>query len=348
MPLEQTDASRLELILDSITEGWWEWDVVTNKTFHSPGWYRMLGVTAPDSPAYQSWVDLMHPDDREEVQRKQLELMKSEAPWKIEFRMKTTTGAYRWIQSRGKVMARYLTGVATKVAGVHLDIEDSKQLEIAERDRANQQELLDGIIRVTQSSLNIYDFLGKRLIFSTGQILEKMGYAPEEFYKLSENYFDELIHPEDRINISNHVKKIIYARPGEIFSSIFRIIDKTGMYHSILLKDSVFRSTEDGHPVRIVGSAVDITAFQELKKKMEDSIKFLETLSLKNSHQLRAPVATVLGLIHVIKDQISSKEDTQEVLMLLERTVLKMDEVIHDFNNDIENTKLCSIDKCNF
>jgi PAS domain S-box-containing protein len=337
MPLDQTDANRLELILESMVEGWWEWDVNTNKSYHSPGWYKMLGIQPSDAPTYESWVDLMHPDDREAVQAKQKYFLENRTSWEIEFRMKTIDGSYKWIQSRGRVIERDQQGQVVKVVGVHVDIEDRKQLEMAEREKEIQQELLDGIIRVTQSSLNIYDFLGKRLVFSTGHILEKMDYSRDEFYKLSENYFSELIHPDDRQNISEHVRKIIYAKPGQTHSTIFRLADKKGNYHTILLKDSVFRTTEDGFPLRIVGSAVDITQYQELKKKMEESIQFLESLSYKNSHALRGPVASVLGLVHIIKDQINSKEDLQEVLVLLERTVLKMDDVIRNFDSEIKN-----------
>ena len=55
--------------------------------------------------------------------------------------------------------------------------------------------------------MNIYDFIRKRLVFSTGHILEKMNYDREEFFKHSENYFSDLIHPVDRFAISEHVKK---------------------------------------------------------------------------------------------------------------------------------------------
>ncbi len=50
---------------------------------------------------------------------------------------------------------------------------------------------------------------------------------------------------------------------------------------------------------------------------------------------LRSPVATVLGLLQVIKEQINSKEDILEVIILLERTVTKMDAVIRDISLDI-------------
>ena len=334
MPLGPTQ-ERLQLILDTIVEGWWEWDLITNKTHHSPGWYKMLGIEEQDSPTYDEWVNLMHPEDRDKANDQRTKLILDQGHWEIEFRMRMANGEYHWIQARGRVVARNAEGNPTKIAGVHLDIEDKKQLEIAQREREIQQELLDGIIRVTQSSLNIYDFLGKRLVFSTGHILQKMGYSKKDFYKLSENYFSDLILAEDRPRISEHIKKLLYARAGETLSTLFRIVDREGGYHSILLKDSVFRTTDDGFPSHVVGSAVDVTQYIDLKKKMEDSIHFLETLSYKNSHDLRSPVATVLGLLQVIKEQINSKEDILEIIILLERTVAKMDAVIHDFSGGI-------------
>ncbi|MBY0436199.1 MAG: hypothetical protein K2U26_19060 [Cyclobacteriaceae bacterium] len=129
----------------------------------------------------------------------------------------------------------------------------------------------------------------------------------------------------------------MYAKPGDALSVIFRMRGKDEKYRSILLKDSVFRAAEDGFPTHIVGSAMDVTHYQELKANLEKSVKFLEALSFKNSHELRAPVATVLGLLEIIKLEINTKEETQEILGLLERSIQKMDLVIRDFNNQIES-----------
>lgn len=328
---------RLQLVLDSTTEGWWEWDVATNQTYHSPGWYKMLGLQPNADHAYETWIERMHPEDRANTEKKQREYMQRQNTWEIEFRMKMGDGNYRWIESRGRVISRDSEGLASKVVGVHIDIDDRKQLEITRREKEIQQELLEGVIRVSQASLNIYDFIRKRLVFSTGHILEKMNYDREEFFKHSENYFSDLIHQDDRFAISEHIKKILYAKPGDTLSVIFRMRGKDEKYRSILLKDSVFRTAADGFPTHIVGSAIDVTHYQELKANLEKSVKFLEALSFKNSHELRAPVATVLGLLEIIKLEINTKEETQEILGLLERSIYKMDLVIRDFNNQIES-----------
>jgi PAS domain-containing protein len=39
---------RLERILDATTEGFWEWNIETSRTYYSPAWHKMLGLAQDD------------------------------------------------------------------------------------------------------------------------------------------------------------------------------------------------------------------------------------------------------------------------------------------------------------
>ena len=75
---------------------------------------------------------------------------------------------------------------------------------------------------------------------------------------------------------------------------------------------------------------------------MEHNIKFIKELSFRNSHEVRAPVATILGLVQLMKHELHSPGSVLELIKYMEQTVIKMDEVIRDLT-DILNEKLRKI-----
>jgi signal transduction histidine kinase len=62
----------------------------------------------------------------------------------------------------------------------------------------------------------------------------------------------------------------------------------------------------------------------------------LEQYTFIVSHNLRAPVATILGLSELMNDEGMSPEDVKEMLGGLRQSAKKLDEVIHDLNLILE------------
>ena len=60
----------LNNILDIISDGVWDWNVVTGKVIRSPGWYRMLGFSIDcfGEDVY-TWENIIHPDDYDGVMK---------------------------------------------------------------------------------------------------------------------------------------------------------------------------------------------------------------------------------------------------------------------------------------
>ena len=72
----------------------------------------------------------MHPDDLPETEgRFQAFLAGAEGCFRGEFRMRAKGGEWRWILSRGAVVAREADGQALRVAGSHTDITEAKAAE---------------------------------------------------------------------------------------------------------------------------------------------------------------------------------------------------------------------------
>jgi signal transduction histidine kinase len=127
--------ARLHLALDAARLGDWELDL---RTGHSPRRSlrhdRIFGYPggAPDW-SYDRFLGHVHPDDREEVDRRYRMALEQGEPWDFECRIRRVDGELRWIWARGGVH-RNARGVPVRAIGLILDATDRKEAE-AERER---------------------------------------------------------------------------------------------------------------------------------------------------------------------------------------------------------------------
>lgn len=127
---------KLTMILKGARLGTWEFDVPSGKTKYDRRWAEMLGYSPDDiAPHLDTWRNLLHPEDAPYVFTTLDSYFKGEIPeYRIEHRMKTKTGGWRWIFSTGSVIERDEEGNPLTMTGIHLDIHKEKQasMELAE------------------------------------------------------------------------------------------------------------------------------------------------------------------------------------------------------------------------
>ena len=123
---------QLALALEVADLGMWDWrpqhgDVVyTNDIF-----FTMLGYLRENLPfKMERWVELIHPDDLEEVGTvRQLFLDSDNSCYCTEYRVRTVDGQWKWIRDVGRVVSRDRLGRAERFMGVHIDITQRKEAE---------------------------------------------------------------------------------------------------------------------------------------------------------------------------------------------------------------------------
>lgn len=329
----QNKLLRLERIFDATTEGWWEWNIETDDAYYSHAWYNLLGIEKEanrETSKKLLWESLIHPEDRARVVKNHQIFIQTDEPWHQEFRMLHSDGEYIWILSRGKVMHRSPDGRALLAGGLHINISVEKELQRVSEDLKNQEALIHGILKVSLSSITMIDFIAKRMSFTSGKIMQKLGYLMDEFSELSNNFFSEIIHPDDKPKLQAHVEKLAQSNVGEVLECQVRMQAKTGSFCTILFRDSVFARNGDGEPQEVICSAIDMTHYLYLKSKVQENVRFLEEMSFMSSHDIRGPVATILGLTHLIKKELNTPDSVTEMIGYLEQTVRKMDAVIGD------------------
>lgn len=121
---------RLQLVLRGSNDGCWDWDLAAHRMYYSPRWWAMLGYS-PEALASvpELWAQLVHPDDRERVQRLlESVLAGAQDSYAVEFSLLHRDGYYVPVQSRGFIQ-RAPGGKAVRVAGTNTDITERKHFE---------------------------------------------------------------------------------------------------------------------------------------------------------------------------------------------------------------------------
>ncbi|MCD6066684.1 MAG: domain S-box protein [Bacteroidetes bacterium] len=164
------------------------------------------------------------------------------------------------------------------------------------------------------------------------------GLTPDDNQKTYAEWIS-FIHPEDLDKVNEEV-----AKAQKNLSNI-------SMTHRILLKDGTvkyisskckYELDANQKPVRLHGIAHDVTdrklAEEEREKMVADMIqrsKKLEQFTYIISHNLRAPIANILGLSHVLKGSVS-EEDRIKSQQFLFTAVEQLDETVKDLNKILQ------------
>jgi len=134
---------QLSLVLEGSQDGFWDWDLRTGTLERSERWAGMLGYRLDEIAAGRAgFISLMHPDDRDRVEKDEEFLWSNRDQFAIEFRMKAKSGEWLWVLDRGKVVVRDpVTGAPWRIAGTHTDITVRKRAE--DENEALQRKMLE-------------------------------------------------------------------------------------------------------------------------------------------------------------------------------------------------------------
>jgi PAS domain S-box-containing protein len=132
---------RLQLAMDAGEHGFWDWNLDTDEVYFSPQYCKMLGYGPTELPMVkETWVDLMHPEDRETVVPKIERHIANAEPYAMEFRLKCKDGSWKWISGHGKSYEKDEDGLPHRAVGIHIDITERKQAEKKIKHYANDLE----------------------------------------------------------------------------------------------------------------------------------------------------------------------------------------------------------------
>lgn len=192
--------------------------------------------------------------------------------------------------------------------------------------------LLSKLCEVSPISIEVIDIENRNLVCSNGWISQHLGYSEIEFDRLSNNMFEKIVHPEDR-DKQTEAYSSLFIHPELPFKECtIRILKSDGAYIPVLLRIAILELDMEKKPKTFLCTVMDVNEIVLLQERLERELHKLDIISFKNSHELRGPVATILGLIQLIDHDGFDGAHAREIIACLKKAVVKLDAVIHEIN----------------
>ncbi|HEB02953.1 MAG TPA: PAS domain S-box protein, partial [Nitrospirae bacterium] len=140
--------------------GFWDLNLVTGELYWSDEIYRIIGAEPQEFvPSYEKFIELVHPDDLEFVQKNVDSAIKDNVPYDIDFREILSSGEVVYINAQGEV-TRDENDKPIRFMGTMLDITERKQ---AEEEKQRQIINLEKADKSIKASLKEKEFLLKEI-----------------------------------------------------------------------------------------------------------------------------------------------------------------------------------------
>jgi PAS domain S-box-containing protein len=218
----------------------------------------------------------------------------------------------------------------------------------------SNQEKLEALARELEKSKNrfamavegskagIYEWqIQTNEVYVSSRWKNLLGYENEDL-DVTLELFLSLVHSEDIEKTSSSIQKAI--EDGSIYQNELRMKIKDGTYRWFL--DSGLAMKENGIPVVAVGAINDIhdkkIAEQQLIQKNEELEKInaeLDRFVYSASHDMRAPLSTLLGLLELAKLS-SDPEELSNYFKMMTNRIYTMEGFIKEVTDYSRNSRL--------
>ncbi len=126
--------------------GTWDWNIETGEDIWSDECYRIFGLD-PDTfiPDFESFIQRVHPDDRESVRKASEVSQKTGARYRVAHRIIKDDGEVRFVQEDAEVLLDS-EGKPYRMIGTMLDITDLKAAEESAKDARARAEFFNDLM----------------------------------------------------------------------------------------------------------------------------------------------------------------------------------------------------------
>lgn len=280
---------RQNLAAESASVGFWSLEKGGSTFWVSPATLGLFGFPAGTELTVSRFLELVHPEDRADVQQS-IERSFSEARnARIEYRVLGPGETVRWFASigRSRVNAK---GEIAGISGISIDITRRKEAEAA---LGRVQALTDAVFDSVPGLLYLYSADGKLRLWNK-QHEEITGYSAGELSRMeAHQWFDE----EDQRLMTEAWNKVFETGAA---SAELRLKLKDGRRMPVLLTGVSLEI--EGQP-HLVGIAIDITERKRLEEQAQkrfqelahiSRVAVLGELTASLAHELNQPLGAIL------------------------------------------------------
>ena len=173
-----------------------------------------------------------------------------------EYRIRTRTGAWRWVFERGRVVERDARGKAVRMLGVCMDLDETK---VAERRANARNERVEAALQLTTAGVWDWD-VEHGLTNHTDGYYRVFGVDPA-FGRANIQTWRQLLGTDPDEEIERFRERLRHVDPAaQVLETEYRFRHTDGSWHWALDRAYVVDRAPDGTTRRVLGLVVDITA----------------------------------------------------------------------------------------
>lgn len=321
---------RYDIVAKATSDTIWDWKIQDDYFVWNKGIEQVFGYSKEEVGTDSKWwFDRIHPEDTLKMSVKLYSFLEQKTErWQDEYRFQCADGTYKFVYDRG-FLVKDETGKSIRMIGAIQDITKQKEEE-------HRLKLLETVITQTKDAVVITDtdISMERLpniIFVNPAFQKMTGYNAEEVIGKSPVLFmgpksdlTELQKLEHSIqNVTEcMVETISYKKSGEEYWVLFSMIP----VHN-----------KDGEHTHWISIQRDITQDKIQEKEKEQLIreltqnnKDLKQFSYITSHNFRAPLSNLTGLLYLLEDIPIENEELKEILNGFKKSTQLLNETIND------------------
>ena len=298
-------------------------DLVGNIEYVNPAFTKTTGYTFDE--AIGKNPKILKSGETSPLEYKRLwDTISKGKKWEGEFHNRDKNGKLFW-ESATIAPVIDKKGVTKNYLAIKIDITESKKAQIAIEESNKRYNLIS---KATHDAIWDLDLQSGQLI-QTGNESDHPFISP--FMQSQSDWFN-LIHPDD-INEFTRVQQLAIQDPlTQVWEHEYRMVNNKGTFSYVNSKGFIVRD-EFGKAIRIIGASQDISERMTHLKAIESQNKQLQEIAWIQSHIVRAPLARLMGLVELLKDEKELPDDLKDLFNYILISAEEFDEVIKSIIN---------------
>jgi PAS domain S-box-containing protein len=314
---------RLNLIQSLAKVGGWHYDFKSHKTWWSKGTYNIFKVNEEEEITFDKFLSYLPKNDQQQL----LDNWSKSIQQRTDFNINHQIVNGNHVAS-AKGLATFFyddDGQPLYAIGAVIDITEA---EIAQRKLRESEERFELAIEGTNAGTWDWDIETGKIVYNE-KWANIIGYTLEELQPIDTNTWVKFTHPED-FEYASKLHQEHFEGKNSYYECEIRMKHKNGEWIWIQDSGKVFSRSEDGHPIRMAGTHIDITKrknaeielnsykenLKELIKEQTKELKEinveLEAFAYSISHDLRTPLRYIEGFSKLLKRRIVINDEETE------------------------------------